>query len=140
MMNVAGKKNIVVGTAYFVLTLGLGMFLMKMLQGQDPLWMDSPVRKMLAGAHLHGSLEALINILFGYLIYRFGARMPLVSNIASWLLIGGLLHSGSAYLAGIGMTAVKTVAPFGAVSLIAGIVLMLPVLVKGVDSEYSDSA
>ncbi|PWW83222.1 hypothetical protein CR164_01280 [Prosthecochloris marina] len=139
-MNIAGKKNIVVGTAYFVLTLGLGMFLVNMLMGQDPLWMDSPVREMLAAAHSHGGLEALINVLFGYLIYRFGARMPLVSKIASWLLLGGLLHSGSAYLAGIGLTAAEAVAPFGAVSLITGVVLMLPVLVKGVDSENSGSA
>ncbi|ARM30845.1 hypothetical protein B9H02_05410 [Prosthecochloris sp. HL-130-GSB] len=77
------------GTIYFVLTLGLGMFLMKMMQVQDPLWIESPVRKLLAGAHLHGSLEALLNVVFGYLICRFGTRTPVLSGLASWLLLGG---------------------------------------------------
>ena len=138
-MNTVGKKNMVVGVAYFVLTLVLGMFLMRMLQVQDPAWMESPVRKMLAGAHFHGSLEALMNVTFGYLICRFGSRTPLLSKVASWLLLAGLLHSGAAYLAGLGLVAAKMIAPFGAVALITGVLLMLPVLTKGINSGESAS-
>ncbi|HED31304.1 MAG TPA: hypothetical protein ENN50_06430 [Prosthecochloris aestuarii] len=137
-MITTGKKNMLAGTIYFVLTLGLGMFLMKMMQVQDPLWIESPVRKLLAGAHLHGSLEALLNVVFGYLICRFGTRTPVLSGLASWLLLGGLLHSGAAYLAGIGIAGAKMVAPLGAVSLITGVLVMVPVLAKGVDTIVND--
>ncbi|ACF46273.1 hypothetical protein Paes_1247 [Prosthecochloris aestuarii DSM 271] len=134
-MNTTGKKNMIVATLYFVLTLGLGMALMRMLQTADPAWLESPARKMLAGAHLHGSLEALLNLLFGYLICRFGTKTPMLSTVASWLLLLGMLHSAGAYLGGLGLTAAKVVAPFGAVSLISGILVMVPILAKGVDTE-----
>lgn len=114
------------------------MFLMKMMQAQDPQWLDSPVRKMLAGAHLHGSLEALLNVVFGYLICRFGSRTPALAQAASWFILFGLLHSGAAYLSGLGLMWAKMVAPFGAVSLITGILLMVPVLAKGVDQTIDE--
>ncbi len=134
-MNTTGKKNMIAATLYFVLTLGLGMALMRFLQAGDPAWLESPVRKLLAGAHLHGSLEALLNLVFGYLICRFGSKTPMLSTVASWLLLFGMLHSGGAYLAGLGLTAAKMVGPFGAVSLISGILVMVPILAKGVDIE-----
>jgi len=136
-MNTLGKMNMLAGAVYFVLTLGLGMFLMKMLQAQDPAWLESPMRRMLAGAHLHGSLEALLNVVFGYLLFRFGSAAPLLSRVASWLLLFGLLHSGAGYLAGLGFVAAKMVAPLGAVSLITAILVMIPVLAKGIVADPS---
>ncbi|ANT65021.1 hypothetical protein Ptc2401_01248 [Prosthecochloris sp. CIB 2401] len=129
-MTAIGKKNMVVAPLYFILTLGLGMFLMQKGQAGVSGWAESTTHKLLAGAHVHGSLEALVNVVFGYLLCRFGKNSELLARIASWLLLVGMLHSGGAYLAGLGITGAKLLAPLGAVSLIGGIVCMVPVLAK----------
>jgi len=141
-----GKKNIVFGFAFFILTALLGPYmykvmapkendalqkkiqafgeLQKMQQNKfqddlgDKLTLDkvgeklaNAIRaveelkrkqearlKLKSGAHAHGNLESLLNIVVG-LALCFLAAPRLLKQAISWLfLLGALLHSGMAYL------------------------------------------
>lgn len=57
-----------------------------------------PVDGVKSGAHAHGNLEALLNIVAG-VVLCFIAVAPLFKQIISWLFIAGaILHSGMLYL------------------------------------------
>ena len=58
----------------------------------------APIDAMKGGAHAHGNLEALLNIVVG-VVLCFVAAPSLVKQLISWVFIlGALLHSGLLYL------------------------------------------
>jgi hypothetical protein len=60
---------------------------------------QEPIDAIKGGAHSHGNLEAVLNILAGFLLMFLGVGR-LFKQIISWVFIGGaLLHSGMLYLA-----------------------------------------
>lgn len=90
-----GKNNIAIG----FLTMGLFMaygFLLIYLRDFAPgkeEWVDSySIGKHFETrlAHVHGNLFAFLNILIGYLLLRFSAKLSNVKTI-SWLALTGLL-------------------------------------------------
>lgn len=118
-----GKKNIVFGLFYLVATLALGMYLSSRLGG-DPAWMESRTRAVLTAGHGHGNLEALLNIVLGYLLCRLSLHGGL-AKAASWLLLAGaVLHSGMLYLTGLGVPLAASLTPVGAISLVLAVLLM----------------
>lgn len=143
--NLVGKKNIVFGFIYLVLTASLGPYMIKTMypavseaqqtkqqkvgrlqalaqnnyeEELDVLPAEqlsrantegilalsqlanarAPVDVMKGGAHAHGNLEAVLNIVAG-LVLCFLAAPVLVKQLLSWIFIlGALLHSGVIYL------------------------------------------
>ncbi len=133
MKNTIGKKNILFGLVYFLTTLGLGMFLANKGQAADPEWAQSTAKHLLATAHSHGNLEALLNIMFGYLICRLGDPSATLTKAASVLLIvGAAFHSGTIYLAGAGLGFALTFTPVGAISMVIGVAMMIPIVAQGI--------
>ncbi|MDP6978505.1 MAG: hypothetical protein QF570_07875 [Myxococcota bacterium] len=136
MRNTIGKKNILFGLVYFLTTLGLGMYLANKGQAQDPDWAQSTAKHLLATAHSHGNLEALLNIVLGYLICRVGDPTAMLTKAASILLIvGAAFHSGTIYLAGAGLGAAMNFTPIGALSMVAGVAVMIPIVAQGLGNE-----
>ena len=136
-MTTTGKKNMIFGVIYFLTTLGLGMFLANKLA--DPEWTKAgnQLRSILRTVHAHGNLEALLNVVFGFLICRYGMNSGL-SRIASVLFItGAIFHSGALYAGGLGLDIAFKLTPIGAISLVLAMVLMVPILLKGVQNEKS---
>lgn len=135
-MNTIGKKNILFGLVYFLATLALGMFLALQLESHDPEWLQSAKRGLLKTAHVHGNMESLLNVVLGFLICRFGTPSQKLSLLASVLLIvGALFHSVMLYLGGLGLTAAVKLAPIGAISLVSGVALMIPIVARGLTSQ-----
>ncbi|OIO54022.1 MAG: hypothetical protein COX57_13445 [Alphaproteobacteria bacterium CG_4_10_14_0_2_um_filter_63_37] len=135
-MTTLGKKNMIFGLAYFLTTLALGMFLASKMGSGGPEWANSMQRAVLKAAHAHGNLEAVLNIVLGFLLCRFGAPSVRLAQVASVLLIVGALgHSGMLYLGGLGLSTAFNLTPIGGISLIAAIALMIPILIKGVQPE-----
>jgi uncharacterized membrane protein YgdD (TMEM256/DUF423 family) len=132
MKNVIGKKNILFGLVYFLTTLGLGIFLANKGQAGEPEWAQSTAKHLLATAHSHGNLESLLNIVLGYLICRIADPALTLAKVASALLIvGALFHSGTLYLAGAGLDFAMNFTPIGALSMVAGVATMIPIVARG---------
>ncbi len=119
-----GKKNMAFGFFYFVLTLGLGMFLASKLGSGDQAWMESQGRAVLRAAHAHGNLEALLNIVVGYIISRLAFDAWLAKTVSVLLIVGAVFHSGMLYTGGLGMHLAFNLTPVGGISLIAAMLLM----------------
>ncbi len=131
-MNTIGKKNILFGFAYFLTTLGMGMYLANKLGGASEEWIQSAGHQFMKQAHVHGNLEALLNIVCGTLICIFGTPSEKLARIASVLfIVAALLHSGAFYLAGLGLFAALKVAPLGAISLVVAMAMMIVIIAKG---------
>ncbi len=135
-MNTIGKKNILFGFAYFLTTLGMGIYLANKLGGASQEWIEGTAHALMKQAHVHGNLESLLNIVGGTLICLFGSPSAKLAKIASVLfLIAAIFHSGMIYLAGLGVMAALKLAPVGAFSLIAAMALMIPIILKGVTEK-----
>lgn len=119
-----GKKNIVFGLFYLVLTLALGMYLSNRLGAGDPEWLAGKVRAVLRAGHGHGNLEALLNIVLGYLLVRLAIQPSLAKAASILLIVGALFHSGMLYLAGLGVQQAAMLTPVGAVSLLLAVLLI----------------
>lgn len=117
-----GKKNMVFGFFYFILTLGLGIYLVKMHDAPGAL--TEAQKSILRAAHAHGNMESLLNIVIGYLLCRLRLNKGLANIISILLLIGAAFHSGMLYLGGLGFTQAFKLAPVGAFSLIITMLLM----------------
>ncbi len=138
MKSAIGKKNILFGLVYFLTTLALGMFLANKGQAGDPEWANSVAKKLLGVTHSHGNLEALLNIIFGFLICRLADPAMTLAKVASVLLIvGAALHSGTFYLGGAGLDFALTFTPIGAFSMVAGVATMIPIVARGIREEGS---
>lgn len=118
-----GKKNMAFGFFYFVLTLGLGMYLANKL-GSGPEWLASAQRKALHAAHAHGNLESLLNVITGYLLCRLSLDAWLAKTVSALLIIGAVFHSGMLYLGGLGAGFAFGLAPIGAIALVISMLLM----------------
>lgn len=58
----------------------------------------APIEIIRGGAHAHGNLEAVLNIIVGFVL-GFIAVAPLLKQIISWcFIIGTLMHAGMLYL------------------------------------------
>ena len=135
-MNTIGKKNMLFGFIYMIVTVGLGMLLANKLGGSDPQWFDSMTRKLLKTAHVHGNLEAVLNVIIGFVICRYGSPTRAISRAASVLAINGaIFHSGMLFMGGLGVPVMTKVAPLGAISMLLAVVLMVVVVLKGVDEK-----
>ena len=135
-MSTIGKKNIVFGLSYLLVTLGIGMFLASKVSSGDQEWLQSHTHKLLKAAHGHGNMEAILNILFGFLICQFGKATETISKIASILLLATpILHSATLLLGALGVSMAMNLTPLGAVCLVAAVALMIPVVTKGLVDE-----
>jgi uncharacterized membrane protein YgdD (TMEM256/DUF423 family) len=117
-----GKKNIVFGLFYLVITLALGMYLSNRLGAGDPEWLQGKVRAVLRAAHGHGNLEAL-NIVLGYLLARLAIDGWIAKTASILLIVGAVFHSGMLYLGGLGVAVAPMLTPVGAVSLLLAVLL-----------------
>lgn len=166
-----GKKNIVFGFLYLVLTAALGPLMIVKhfdgiraaetvkqeklgalqqaydngyevdLQPMKPVEIDkantsailalsgllnarAPVDAVKGGPHTHGNLEALLNIVAGFLL-AFLAVPALFKQVISWVFIAGaVLHSGMLYLA-VGLELPWAAAYLGSKFAVVGPLLVL---------------
>lgn len=133
-MKAIGKKNMVFGFCYMIITIGLGMFLANKLGSGDSEWIQSSTRMYLKTAHVHGNLESVLNILIGFILCRYGSGVATLARVASILaIVGAVFHSGMLFLGGLGVDFAMKLAPVGAISLLVTIVLMAVVSFKGVN-------
>jgi len=131
-MNKVGKKNIVFGFAYMVITVALGMFLANKLGSGDASWFDSEARSYLKTAHVHGNLEGFFNVMAGFVLAHFGGKVMMLARIASvTAMVGAIFHSGMLFLAGLGLGAAMNLAPVGAISTLVTAVLLAVITYKG---------
>ncbi|MAG31535.1 MAG: hypothetical protein CL908_11675 [Deltaproteobacteria bacterium] len=138
MKNAIGKKNILFGLVYFLTTLGLGLFMANKGNAADPEWAQSTAKQLLGTAHSHGNMEALLNVLLGYLICRLADPSAMFGKVASvLLLVGAVFHSGTIYLAGAGLMFALNLTPVGAFSMVFGVALMIPIVVQGIAENES---
>lgn len=119
-----GKKNMVFGFFYFVCTLGLGMYLAQKMGSGGPLWASSKVHHVLATAHVHGNMEALLNIVVGYLLLRLPIKVAIGNAVSGLLIAGAVLHSGMFYITGLGLDGMTILAPAGAAFIVLAMALM----------------
>ncbi len=119
----AGKKNMVFGLFYLVLTLSLGMYLSNRLGAGDPEWLQGQARAILRAAHGHGNLEAVLNIVLGYLLVRLSFESWIAKTVSVLLIVGAVFHSGMLYLGGLGLLAAAKLTPVGAFSLLLAVLL-----------------
>ena len=135
-MNTIGKKNMIFGFVYLVITVALGMFLANKLGSNNAEWINSGVRKVLKAAHAHGNLESVLNIIIGFLLCKYGSETRMLTRVASVLaIVGATFHSGMLFLSGLGVKAAYMLAPVGAISLLVAAILMVVILYKGVKEE-----
>jgi uncharacterized membrane protein YgdD (TMEM256/DUF423 family) len=60
----------------------------------------APIDAVRSGPHVHGNLEALLNIAVGVVMLFVSCKRPWMKQVIGWLFIlGTLLHSGMLYLA-----------------------------------------
>lgn len=135
-MGLIGKKNIVFGFFYLVMTLSLGFYMAFQMyaSGQRDDWLSSPAHQLIKQAHVHGNLEALLNIVAGLILCLFGNASPRLAQTASVLLIlAALLHSGLFYLGGLGLQAVVRGAFVGPILLILSMGIMAIICWRAID-------
>jgi len=135
-MNTIGKKNMIFGFAYIIITVGLGMFLANKLGSNDPDWANSMAHHLLKTAHVHGNLESVLNIIIGFLLCRYGSKTLMLTKVASiTAIIAAVFHSGMLFLGGAGVLVALKLAPVGAFSMLITVILMVVILLKGVTEE-----
>lgn len=118
-----GKKNMVFGFFYFVLTMGLGMYL-ALKAGSSHEQTVITQHEMLHMAHVHGNVEALLNVILGYLICRLALNSGIAKAVSVLLLIGMVFHSGMLYLGGLGVGFAAFLVPVGTVALMVSMLLI----------------
>lgn len=116
-----GKKNMVFGFFYFILTLGLGMYLAKM---HNVPGITDAQKSIMRAAHAHGNMESFLNIAIGYLLCKLDINKWLANFISIILIVGAVFHSGMLYLGSLGIREGFMFAPIGAFSLVLTVLLM----------------
>lgn len=77
------------------------------------------------GAHSHGNLEALLNIVAGFVLLSLAIPGPFKALLSLLFVLGAVFHSGMLYLGMVfGMGWAFKLLLIGEVSLLAGLVLM----------------
>jgi hypothetical protein len=101
---------------------------------------QQPIDGIKGGAHAHGNLESVLNIIVGILL-MFLAVPPLFKQVISWLFIlATLLHSGMLYLSnpailGWGWAGAVLDTGIGPFALLAGFALMAIATFMGLKPE-----
>lgn len=101
---------------------------------------QEPIDSIKGGAHAHGNLEAVLNIIVGILL-MFLAIPPMFKQVLSWLFIlATLLHSGMLYLSnpsilGWGWAGSVLGTGIGPLALLAGFLLMAIAVLMGLKPE-----
>ncbi len=152
-----GRLNVIFGFCYLVFTIVLGPLVLVPRAGENLEAMGELASKassvpqdellhgvvgylsQLSGSHFlasavhgHGNLEALLNIVVGLVLLRL--TLPGVYKLVAGLLfvVGTLLHSGMLYLYGVfGVGWATMFTKFGAISIVAGVVLMAALSILG---------
>jgi len=126
-----GKKNIIFGLGYLILTMSLGMFLAAKLQ--DTAWANEPygiLRATLRSAHAHGGVEAILNIVIGILLGSLPLNKTLSRLISIIAIFAAVLHSGMLFLSPF-VPFAHNIVPLGALLLFATVILMFVAVIKG---------
>lgn len=115
----AGKKNMAFGFFYLLFAMGLGMVLSGAgahLAGQ---------KALLNNAVLQGNIDAVLNIVVGYLVCRLPFVEWLSKAVSLLMIAGALFHSGVLYLAAFGLLPrAVSLLPVGGFLIIAVMLLM----------------
>jgi len=84
-------------------------------------------------AHSHGNLEALLNIVAGFILLALVIPWPFKALLSLLFLLGALFHSGMLYLGMVfGLFWAFKLLLIGEISLLAGLVLMGVAAVIGI--------
>ena len=94
-----------------------------------------PIDNVKSGAHVHGNLEALLNIVAG-LALCFIAVAPLFKQIISWVFIAGaVFHSGMFYLLNLGQAWALPLLQIGPPLVLLGLLLIGIAAIMGFKGE-----
>ena len=90
------------------------------------------------GAHSHGNLEALLNIVVGFILLTLAIPSNFKALLSLLFLLGAVFHSGMLYLGGIfGMAWAYNLTTIGAIAIIAGLVFMGVAAITGIKQSNS---
>ncbi|MBI5236763.1 MAG: hypothetical protein HY886_11035 [Deltaproteobacteria bacterium] len=88
------------------------------------------------GAHSHGNLEALLNIVAGFILLSLAIPGAFKKLLTLMFIVGALFHSGILYLGAVfGVMAAFKFIIIGEVSLIGGLVLMGVAVAMGIKGK-----
>lgn len=90
------------------------------------------------GAHSHGNLEALLNIIAGFILLTLAIPSNFKALLSILFLIGTIFHSGMLYLGGVfGMRWAYNFTLIGEIAIIAGLVLAGVACIIGIKQSNS---
>jgi len=88
------------------------------------------------GAHVHGNLESLLNIVVGFILLTLAIPSGFKMLLSIVFLIGAVFHSGMLYLGGVfHMYWAYNLAPIGAIAIIVGLLGMGAASLVGVKQK-----
>ncbi len=117
-----GRKNIIFGFCYIIITLLMGLFLAFKLG--DSTWAKEPFafpRVVMRAAHAHGNLESVLNIIIGLVVDRLSIGNGLKKGISLLMIFGAVMHSGMLLL----MPLIPPLAKLSVVGALAIIITMI---------------
>lgn len=123
-----GRVNVVFGWIWLLFGILTGIYLQnKIGSGQE--WMTSSKRMFLKSFHLHGSVFAIISILYGYGLYhiKLGNTVKVIGSIL--MIVGTILFSGALFLASFKYSLIKLTYP-GTWCIVLSIVILIIGLFK----------
>ncbi len=129
-----GKKNIIFGFFYIIITLGLGLFIVLMIKN-DKSFATEPFsfpRVVMRAAHAHGNLESVLNIIIGLIVDRLKVADGLKKTISVLIIFGAIMHSGMLLISAV-IPVLGNLAVVGALTLIGVMVLMVYGVIKGIE-------
>lgn len=131
-----GKKNVVFGFGYLIVTLILGIFISFKMQG-DQSFAKEPFafpRVIMRAAHAHGNLESVLNIIIGLIVDRLKISDGLKNIVTLLAIFGAVMHSGMLLILPLIPISGK-LAPIGAISLVVTMALMAYSASKGMEGK-----
>ena len=102
---------------------------------------DAKVSSIGGTAHAHGNLESMLNIVAGFILISLCIPYNYKRVISVVLLLGVVCHSGMLYLGIVfGQSWAFKLTNFGAVCIVAGLLMMGGACIAGLGSECGDDA
>lgn len=111
-----GKRNIIFGFAYLLMTMALSLFLSDKASA-------AATSSLLTSAFLQSNIDAVLNIAAGFLFIRLPFMPWVASGLSALLIAGALLHSGILYLAAFGVAVSAAGLMFVGLFLIAAVLV-----------------
>lgn len=117
-----GKRNMKFGFLYLALTMFLGLYLADEAGEFNSIWAETR-HTFLSNAYMQGNIDAVLNIIAGFLMIRLPFVSWLARLISGLMITGAAMHSGMFFMSGLGLI------PFGASLIPLGSIIISAVMI-----------